>query len=40
MLGDILMFLAGLAIVGILFGISNAKRGNKEPDKERLRGQK
>lgn len=37
MLGDILWFLAGLAIVGVVYGLSKAKRGAKEMDRERLR---
>lgn len=36
MLGDILWFLAGLAIVGIVYGLYKAKRGAKEMNRERL----
>lgn len=40
MISDIAMFLTGLAIVGVVYGLSSKKRGSKEMDRERLRKQK
>lgn len=37
MLADIVWFLVGLAIVGVVYGLSKVKRGAIEMDRERLR---